>query len=107
MCAGMRASPPGIVLPALRIPEGAMGGKNTKDRKNGTGNDILEQIFRVKNELALAYRVFDQASSSEMVDSCIYHINSLQATYAHYLRQAKERGAAEEPFFCRGRENAI
>ena len=77
-----------------------MLGKGEKQSKKDT-QEILERLFHIKSELALAYREFNTESSPELVESNIYKINSLQATYTYLLRQAKAAGCTQDtPIVC-------
>jgi hypothetical protein len=75
--------------------EDPMSGKDAKQSSMERA-EILERLFQVKSELALAYRAFNAESSPEMVESNIYKINSLQATFTYCLRQAKAAGCTAD-----------
>ncbi len=49
-------------------------------------NDILE----LKNQIKLARNRFENETDSNLVDSCIYEINALQAKLGYLIKQSKE-----------------
>jgi len=48
-------------------------------------NDV---IFRMRQE----YILFNNETEPDLIEECIYNINSLQARYAYLLKQAKAAG---------------
>ena len=53
--------------------------------------DILRgELLTAQGDLAQAYRQFDQALDPELVESCVYQINSVKARCNFLLRAIKE-----------------
>ena len=52
-------------------------------------NDIADEIEGITRQLKEARNRFEYSSDNDMVDSCIYEINSLSAKYSYLLRMAK------------------
>ena len=80
-------------------------------RRKGPSPEMLEleaslQDTRVR--IAQAYAGFNSASDSELVESYVYEIQSLQARYSYLLRQRKalEPQADRDPSGARAAEPA-
>ena len=52
---------------------------------------LRTELLDAQGELALAYRQFDQAVDSELVESCVYQINAVKARCNYLIRMIKER----------------
>jgi len=52
--------------------------------------DLIAELRRTRQALAQAYDKFDFVSDPEMVESCIYEINSLKAKCNYLIRKIKE-----------------
>ncbi len=50
---------------------------------------LLAEIAQTKNELDAAYSNFENATEPDMIDSCIYQVNSAQIRYKFLLEKAK------------------
>jgi hypothetical protein len=53
--------------------------------------DLMQELSSTRTALANAYEKFNFVSDPEMVDSCIYEINSLKAKYNYLFRKLKEQ----------------
>ena len=49
---------------------------------------------RVRRELNQAYTAFNMADDADLVESCVFEINALQARYNYLVKQAKWLEAA-------------
>ena len=52
---------------------------------------LKAELLDAQGDLALAYRQFDQAVDPELVESCIYQINAIQARCNYLIRVIKGR----------------
>lgn len=59
--------------------------------------EVLKKITEIKKELDSTINVFDYVIEEELIDSCIYDINSLNRQYSYYIRLCKEKGFKEKP----------
>lgn len=74
-----------------------------KSRKNKLINtkeiteekEILNKINQIKKEIDLALNIFDFVIDDDLIDSCVFHINSLNRQYSYYIRLCKEKGISE------------
>ncbi len=64
-----------------------------KDRKL-----LLADIEKAISDIRHARSCFEEASSPEMIEACIYEIKSAEARYSFLLRKAKLSSLAEETF---------
>ena len=63
-----------------------------------TEDDLLrEDIREVCDRLTIVRSRFDDASDGDLVDACIYELESLHARYRFLIRQARERGLTCTP----------
>lgn len=53
---------------------------------------LLAEITQTRNELEAAYSNFENATEPDMIDSCIYQVNSAQIRYKFLLEKAKATG---------------
>jgi len=60
------------------------------DDKAAMKNDIAF----IKKQLEIAKNRFENESDSDLVDSCIFEINALQAKYRYLLKLAKQKDKA-------------
>lgn len=65
-----------------------------KQQSNGAPDrdELILELRTVISELNQAYLNFNAALESELIESCIYEINALQARYAYLLKAAKDSG---------------
>ena len=68
--------------------------KNLPFRRRITLRDVerkqlQESLERVRLELNQAYTAFNMADDEDLVESCVFEINALQARYNYLLKQAK------------------
>lgn len=61
-----------------------------QDDKVAMKNDIAY----IKKQLEIAKNRFENESDSDLVDSCIFEINALQAKYRYLLKLAKQKDKA-------------
>ena len=84
-------------------------GKNRPVSRPDRDQDLRRELGRTAQALRSAYDKFNYVSEPEMVESCIYEINSLQARYSYLLRcikgtapavPAQQPASAEESSPC-------
>lgn len=51
---------------------------------------LLSELTQTKNALDIAYSNFENATEPDIIDSCIYQVNSAQIRYKFLLKKAKE-----------------
>ena len=51
--------------------------------------EILKEIKNIESSLECAYTKFHNATEPELIDSCIYEIQSLQTKYNYFMNLAK------------------
>ena len=56
---------------------------------NAAADELLSEIEETGFRLRMARQHFNSVSDPDMVDSCIYEINSLQSRYSYLLTRAK------------------
>jgi len=54
---------------------------------------LLEGLDRTKILLQQAYAAFNSVCDPDLIDSCVYEINALQARYCYLLRRVKQLDA--------------
>lgn len=77
-----------------------MGGKFMKlkeilfkpQEKSDFEEDVVSELKRLKYELDRAYNEFQNQTDSDLLEACIFEIQSLRAKYSYMLKQAKENG---------------
>ena len=52
---------------------------------------LKEELEAAREDLALAYRQFDQALDPELVESCVYQISAVKARCNYLIRAIKAR----------------
>ena len=52
--------------------------------------ELLESMAGTRRELNQAFRAFNAHSDPDLVESCVFEINSLQSRYAYLARRLKE-----------------
>ena len=50
---------------------------------------LLDELTQSKNALDAAYSCFENATDPDIIDSCIYQVNSAQIRYKFLLEKAK------------------
>lgn len=63
-------------------------------RDDPTPNELLTAIREVRQRLENVNARFDMESEGDLIESCIYEMESLRARYRYLLRQAKQQGVA-------------
>ena len=51
---------------------------------------LISELEQTKNALAAAYSSFENVTDPDLIDSCIYQVNSAQKRYKFLLERAKE-----------------
>ena len=65
--------------------------RTKKDReKELSDQKLLEAIDDAATRLRIARMFFENVSDPELIDACVYEINSLQAHYSFLLNKAKQ-----------------
>lgn len=59
---------------------------------------ILKEIREVSQQLQYIDQWFDMECNEDMIDSCIYQREALQARYRYLLSQAKQYNLSASPF---------
>lgn len=57
---------------------------------------LTESMAQTRAQLNQAYAQFNAHSDPDLVDSCVYEINSLRSRYSYFVRQMKRLDAAQE-----------
>ncbi len=52
---------------------------------------LRAELQTARDDLAAAYRQFDQATDPELVESCVYQISAVKARCNYLIRAIKER----------------
>ena len=52
--------------------------------------ELQQELLHAAQELRDAYEKFNLVSEAELVEACVYEINSLKARYNYLLRRYKE-----------------
>ena len=55
---------------------------------------LVSELLQTRNALAAAYSNFENATDPDLIDSCIYQVNSVQKRYKFLLDKAKETNLA-------------
>lgn len=53
---------------------------------------LLKELEQTRNALAAAYSSFEYVTDPDLIDSCIFQVNSAQERYKYLLKRAKEAG---------------
>lgn len=69
-----------------------------KEKTRPDSGKLLEEIREVSRLLACNEVWFQQECDENLIDSCIYQRESLQARYRFLLNQAKKQGLCCAPF---------
>lgn len=67
----------------------------TRSRRRGDPREeerrqLMEVMARTRVEINQAYAIFNWQSDPDLVDSCVYEINSLRSRYSYLVRRVKE-----------------
>ena len=55
---------------------------------------LVSELLETRNALAVAYSNFENVTDPDLIDSCIYQVNSVQKRYNFLLERAKEANIA-------------
>ena len=58
---------------------------------------LVSELLQTRNALAAAYSNFENVTDPDLIDSCIYQVNSVQKRYKFLLERAR---AANITVFC-------
>ena len=58
-------------------------------------SSLLDDLEKARCDLSLAYDNFQNAMDPDMIDCCIYQVNSLQMRYKFLLTRAKQMNLQE------------
>lgn len=58
--------------------------------------EVIAKVREIKKELDTVLNIFDYIVDKDLIDSCIYDINSLNMQYSYYIRLCKEKGFKEK-----------
>ena len=72
------------------------GRRRLSARQEEERRQLVEGMRETKAQLNHAYAQFNFYSDPDLVDACVYEINSLQSRYSYYVRQVKALEAARE-----------
>ena len=73
----------GQIMKTLPFRKTAVEGSEAELRR------LQNCLERVQRELNQAYTAFNMADDADLVESCVFEINALQARYNYLLKQAK------------------
>ena len=68
---------------------------------------LKEELQLAQEELALAYRQFNQATDPELVESCVYQISAVKARCNYLIRTIKERSSGSLLAAARFEESSL
>ena len=57
---------------------------------------LVEGMKQTRDQLNFAYAQFNTYTDPDLVNACVYEINSLQSRYSYFVRQVKQLEAARE-----------
>lgn len=61
---------------------------------------LLEEIEDIQDRLTAARNTFDMLTDSDLIESCIYQIESLEVKYNFLLKQARGLGLKHSELVC-------
>lgn len=61
-------------------------------KKNKNDNSILMEIAKVQDQLVHAQLLFDTQTNLDLIESCIYQIESLEVKYNYLIKEARAKG---------------
>lgn len=61
-----------------------------KKKRSVEEENILRQTRDLQEQIKIARLQFDQAVEPELIEACVFELNSLQAKYNYFLRLARE-----------------
>lgn len=70
--------------------------RKAAERREEERRQLMEGMRQTRSQLNFAYAQFNAYSDPDLVDACVYEINSLQSRYSYYVRQVKALEAARE-----------
>ncbi len=71
------------------------GLRKTLLRADEKPHPIIEAIRGVCRQMALVERRFAMETDGDLIEGCIYELQSLQAQYRYLLRRAREQGLSD------------
>ena len=82
--------------------EGAL--KKAILRNDEKPDEVVQAIREVCSRLDMVNRRFEMESDSDLIEACIYEMESLRARYRYLLRVAKNKGLTAEGLSQLGEE---
>lgn len=76
--------------------------KRQEQEDNHEKEKLLLDIKKVSGQIDRIETCFQMTCDEDLIDSCIYELESLHARYRYLLRKAKELGISQEPFRAEG-----
>lgn len=70
---------------------GRLSGRKPATQEELEEMELMREIDDMQMRLKSAHSRFDFVSDEDMVESCIYEIESLESRYQHLIRRAKEK----------------
>ena len=64
-------------------------------------NELFMEIEMVCRQIEQVEACFQMTSDEDLLDSCIYQMESLHARYRYLMKKAKDAGFSREPFLPR------
>lgn len=61
-------------------------------KSNVHSDKILLELEEVKNQLDHAQLLFNSQTNLDLIDACIYQIDSLEAKYNYLIKEARKKG---------------
>ena len=61
------------------------------NKNNVCSDKILLELAEVKNQLEHAQLLFNSQTNLDLIDSCIYQIDSLEAKYNYLIKEARKK----------------
>lgn len=58
--------------------------------------DYLDEITQIRDEIKTLENIFNNTTSEEVIDSCIYNIKALHTKHAYYIGKIKEKSSLEQ-----------
>ncbi len=69
--------------------------RKAAERREEERRQLMEGMRQTRSQLNFAYAQFNAYSDPDLVDACVYEINSLQSRYSYLVRQVKLLDAQE------------
>lgn len=70
-------------------------------------NELFDNIEEVKSKLQCMRSYYNEITDDNLITSCIYEINALNARYSHLICEAKSSNASSEMYIHKSRFEKI